>query len=120
MMTADPSGLTGSPGGLGHPATVAGGQGVNIPALAGLHWTPHVDARRSALNTNDLRGKVLRIKVKDGDITPAEANDLGGAYTVPAGNLYPGRNGRGRGPRCMRWASATRSGSRSTRTMWRT
>ena len=29
---------------------------------------------RSALNTNDLRGKVLRIKVKDGDITPAEAN----------------------------------------------
>ncbi len=90
MMTADASGLTGSaPAASVTQATVAGGQGVNIPALAGQQWTPHVDARRSALNTNDLRGKVLRIKVKDGDISPAEANDLGGAYTVPAGNLYP-------------------------------
>ncbi|MFC7495978.1 MULTISPECIES: ThuA domain-containing protein [unclassified Nocardioides] len=50
---------------------------------------PHVDARRSALNTNDLRGKVLRITVKDGDITPAEANRFGGAYAVPEGNLFP-------------------------------
>ena len=52
------------------------------------------DSRRSALNTNDLRGKVLRIKVKDGDIAAADANkaDLGagtGAYTIPAGNLFP-------------------------------
>ena len=54
---------------------------------------PPADSARSALNTNDLRGKMLRIKVKDGDITPAEANkaDLGagGAYTIPAGNLFP-------------------------------
>ena len=35
---------------------------------------PTYDAQRSAGNTNDLRGKVLRIKVKDGDIAPAEAN----------------------------------------------
>jgi glucose/arabinose dehydrogenase/cytochrome c551/c552 len=36
------------------------------------------DARRSSGNANDLRGKILRIKV---------AED--GTYTVPEGNLYP-------------------------------
>ena len=45
---------------------------------------------------------------------------FGGAYTVPAGNLFPVGHGRGRGPRSTRWASATRSGSRSTRTTSRT
>jgi len=55
---------------------------------AGLFNAPHVDARRGSLNTNDLRGKILRIKVKDGDIAPIEANNLGGAYTVPEGNLF--------------------------------
>ncbi len=55
---------------------------------AGLFNAPFVDARRSSLNTNDLRGKILRIDVKDGAITPAEENTLGGAYTVPAGNLF--------------------------------
>jgi PKD repeat protein/type 1 glutamine amidotransferase len=54
----------------------------------GLFNAPHVDARRSSLNTNDLRGKILRVTVEDGDIGPAEANTLGGAYTVPAGNLF--------------------------------
>lgn len=39
---------------------------------------PAYDARRSAGNTNDLRGKILRIKV---------AAD--GSYTVPDGNLFP-------------------------------
>ena len=43
-------------------------------AQGGLYQAPDGDARRSALNTNDLRGKILRITVKDGDITPAEAN----------------------------------------------
>jgi cytochrome c len=38
---------------------------------------PAFDARRSAGNTNDLRGKLLRIRVK-----------AGGGYTVPAGNLF--------------------------------
>jgi cytochrome c len=38
---------------------------------------PAFDAQRSAANTNDLRGKVLRIKV---------GND--GSYTVPEGNLF--------------------------------
>ncbi len=51
------------------------------------------DSGRSAGNTNDLRGKVLRIKVKD-DFTAADANkaDFGsgaGAYTIPSGNLFP-------------------------------
>ncbi|MGW5617283.1 lectin [Streptomyces sp. NPDC003877] len=39
---------------------------------------PAYDAQRSSGNTNDLRGKVLRIKV---------AAD--GSYTVPSGNLFP-------------------------------
>jgi glucose/arabinose dehydrogenase len=39
---------------------------------------PAFDAQRSAGNTNDLRGKLLRIRVK-----------TGGGYTVPAGNLFP-------------------------------
>ena len=55
----------------------------------GLYNAPHVDARRSSLNTNDLRGKILRMSVKEGDITPQEANTFGGAYTVPPGNLFP-------------------------------
>jgi glucose/arabinose dehydrogenase/PKD repeat protein len=38
---------------------------------------PGFDAQRSSANTNDLRGKVLRIKVQDD-----------GTYTVPAGNLF--------------------------------
>jgi len=44
---------------------------------------PAFDAQRSSANTNDLRGKVLRIRV---------AAD--GTYTVPAGNLFaPGTAG---------------------------
>jgi cytochrome c len=39
---------------------------------------PAFDAQRSAANTNDLRGKVLRIRV----------NSRGG-YSIPAGNLFP-------------------------------
>ena len=36
------------------------------------------DARRSAGNTNDLRGKIIRIRVKDD-----------GSYEIPDGNLFP-------------------------------
>lgn len=36
------------------------------------------DARRSSANTNDLRGKILRIRVKDD-----------GTYEIPEGNLFP-------------------------------
>jgi PKD repeat protein/glucose/arabinose dehydrogenase len=44
---------------------------------------PYVDARRSAGNTNDLRGKLLRIHV-----------EADGSYTIPQGNLFaPGTAG---------------------------
>jgi PKD repeat protein/type 1 glutamine amidotransferase len=89
LLTGDASGLTGSsPTVTAAVAMINNGQGVNIPAEAGQFWAPHVDARRTAQNTNDLRGKVLRFHVKDGDITAAEENRLGGAYTVPEGNLF--------------------------------
>ncbi len=39
---------------------------------------PAYDAQRSSANTNDLRGKLLRI-------TPTD----GGGYTIPEGNLFP-------------------------------
>ncbi|WFE29746.1 ThuA domain-containing protein [Solwaraspora sp. WMMD791] len=39
---------------------------------------PAYDAARSSANTNDLRGKVLRIKLK-----------ADGSYSIPAGNLFP-------------------------------
>ncbi|HEV2779295.1 MAG TPA: ThuA domain-containing protein [Actinophytocola sp.] len=39
---------------------------------------PAFDAQRSAANTNDLRGKLIRITVQED-----------GSYTIPAGNLFP-------------------------------
>lgn len=65
--TADTSGLTGTGPAVAVATTQQGG------------WfnSPHVDARRGALNTNDLRGKLLRITVQ-----------ADGSYTVPAGNLF--------------------------------
>ncbi|GLW05761.1 hypothetical protein Misp01_08910 [Microtetraspora sp. NBRC 13810] len=38
---------------------------------------PSFDAQRTSGNTNDLRGKILRIKVRDN-----------GSYTIPQGNLF--------------------------------
>ena len=38
---------------------------------------PAFDAQRTSANTNDLRGKILRIRVR-----------AGGGYSVPAGNLF--------------------------------
>ena len=89
LMTVDTTGLTGAAAGNVALANIPGGQQVNIPAVAGQIWTPHVDARRTALNTNDLRGKLLRITPKTGDIAPSEANQRGAAYTIPSGNLFP-------------------------------
>ncbi|WP_184550142.1 ThuA domain-containing protein [Mucilaginibacter sp. FT3.2] len=65
-------------------------EGKNLPhdthAFAPLDDRPeHLnhDSRRSAGNTNDLRGKILRIKMKDD-----------GTYTIPEGNLFkPGTAG---------------------------
>ena len=59
---------------------------------AGTSARPVTPAAR-ALNTNDLRGKLLRFTVKAGDIAAADANKAdfgqGGAYTIPAGNMLP-------------------------------
>ena len=72
------------------------------------------DAQRTAGNTNDLNGKILRIKPLD---NPTGAPGVGTTYTIPAGNLFdeaqtrPTRPGR----RSSAWASATRSASPSTR-----
>ncbi|MEP6681800.1 MAG: ThuA domain-containing protein [Parafilimonas sp.] len=38
----------------------------------------HFDSRRSAGNSNDLRGKILRIRINDN-----------GTYSIPDGNLFP-------------------------------
>jgi cytochrome c len=46
--------------------------------LDGREGNKQYDARRSSGNSNDLRGKIIRIKV---------AED--GSYTIPEGNLYP-------------------------------
>jgi glucose/arabinose dehydrogenase len=46
---------------------------------------PAFDAQRSSANTNDLRGKVLRIKV-----------NADGSYTIPSGNLFPAGTARTR------------------------
>ena len=42
-----------------------------------LNRNPAFDAQRSSANTNDLRGKLLRIRVQDD-----------GRYTIPEGNLF--------------------------------
>jgi PKD repeat protein/type 1 glutamine amidotransferase len=67
QMTADAAGLVGA------TPTVT----VTTTQEGRLYTVPWVDARRSALNTNDLRGKLLRFHVEPD-----------GSYTVPAGNLF--------------------------------
>jgi len=43
----------------------------------------HYDARRTSSNSNDLRGKIIRIRIKDD-----------GSYEIPGGNLFPGPQSR--------------------------
>jgi PKD repeat protein/glucose/arabinose dehydrogenase len=68
QMTADGSGLTGTSPTVTIATTLQGG----------LFQAPFNDARRGSTNTNDLRGKILRIKVADD-----------GSYSIPPGNLFP-------------------------------
>jgi PKD repeat protein/type 1 glutamine amidotransferase len=56
---------------------------VNTSQQGNWFQPPFVDARRSSLNTNDLRGKVLRIDV-----------DRDGSYDIPKGNLFDERKDR--------------------------
>ena len=60
QITIDGAGLTGA------TPTVA----TTTAQEGGWYQRPTGDARRCALNTNDLRGKILRIKVKDGTSPP--------------------------------------------------
>ncbi|GAA4467243.1 ThuA domain-containing protein [Phytohabitans houttuyneae] len=71
LVTGDdtPAGSGGSGGFSPHNDSVS---------AAGVYQAPFADARRSSANTNDLRGKILRISVQPD-----------GSYTVPAGNLFP-------------------------------
>lgn len=48
------------------------------PPLDERRGNEHINSQRSAGNTNDLRGKVLRITPQDD-----------GSYTIPEGNLFP-------------------------------
>ena len=68
QMTADATGLTGTTPAVTIATTLQGD----------LFQAPFNDARRGSTNTNDLRGKILRIKV---------AAD--GSYSIPPGNLFP-------------------------------
>ena len=63
---------------------------------------PAFDAQRTAANTNDLRGKILRI-------TPTE----GGGYTIPDGNLFEDSDPLTR-PEIYLMGLGTRSGSSTT------
>lgn len=50
----------------------------------------NLNSLRSAANTNDLRGKVIRIKpLPLADNDPAPAPGPGSTYEIPAGNLFP-------------------------------
>jgi PKD repeat protein/glucose/arabinose dehydrogenase/type 1 glutamine amidotransferase len=69
QITGNAAGLTGT-GAAVSGTTAATSEG-------DLFQAPFVDARRTAQNTNDLRGKVLRIKV-----------GADGSYTIPEGNMF--------------------------------
>ncbi|MEN3534132.1 PQQ-dependent sugar dehydrogenase [Microbispora sp. ZYX-F-249] len=59
------------------PASTPGANGM-APNNDAPGMNPGFDDRRGAGNTNDLRGKILRITVQED-----------GSYTVPDGNLFP-------------------------------
>jgi PKD repeat protein/glucose/arabinose dehydrogenase len=89
QITANAAGLTG-----GSTPTFA----ATTQQQGGWFQNPIGDTRRGAANTNDLRGKVNRIKVSGGTIAAADQNKAdfgsGGAYTIPAGNLFPLQGGQ--------------------------
>ena len=82
----------------------AGGSGGYTPINDTAGQNPGIDARRSSGNTNDLRGKILRIKVNED-----------GTLHDPAGQSVRAGHRWERSPRSTSWVCATRSGSASTR-----
>jgi cytochrome c len=63
--------------------TNASGSDGYVPINESPTQGPGYDAQRSSANTNDLRGKLLRIRIRPN-----------GTYTVPDGNLFPEANDR--------------------------
>jgi glucose/arabinose dehydrogenase len=59
------------------PAATPGANGM-APNNDAPGMNPGFDSRRGAGNSNDLRGKIMRIKVQED-----------GSYTIPEGNLFP-------------------------------
>ena len=56
---------------------------------------PAFDARRTSGNTNDLRGKLLRIRVRNEDAIADDHNPgRGRSYTIPSGNMFRPQSGR--------------------------
>ena len=87
------------------------GEGGNGYAPLDQRYPQRYDSRNTSANTNDLRGKVLRIHPL--------ANAAGAPAPAPRTRSRPGTCSRParrtRSPRSSRWASATRSRSRPTR-----
>ena len=115
LMTADATGLTGTAPTDVAMATINNGQGVNIPAEAACS-TRRTSTRAGRRRTRTTcAARSLRITVKSGDIAAAERTPSAApTRSQPATCSRPARPGRA--PRSTRWASGTRSGSRSTRT----
>jgi glucose/arabinose dehydrogenase len=65
------------------------------PLDEATHWggrsegAEYLNDLRSAANTNDLRGKVLRIRPIPFPDAQPPAVGVGSTYSIPAGNLYP-------------------------------
>ena len=47
------------------------------------------DARKTSANTADLRGKIIRITPKQGEIPANTEPGVDATYAIPAGNLFP-------------------------------
>jgi glucose/arabinose dehydrogenase len=63
------------------------GTGQNGYAPMDQQYEHRYDARNTSANTNDLRGKVLRIDPVE-TIPPGTEPGMGDTYTVPAGNMF--------------------------------
>ena len=130
-----PAGFTGGPtntgpghvGGAGLDFDSAGnlylGVGDDVSPNASGHsgYTPmdyraaeRWDARKTSANTADLRGKIVRITPKQGDIPAGTRPGVDATYAIPAGNMFAGRHRRRPVRRSTRWASASRSPSTPT------
>ncbi len=109
-ISGNPSGFPGGPqdSGPGH----VGGAGLDFDSAGNLYlgigddvspnapghngYTPldyrsqeRWDARKTAANTADLRGKIIRITPKQGDIPSGTDPGVAATYDIPAGNMFP-------------------------------